>query len=199
MKEEEPHKALRGRLKSIGIFAFIIIAVFGVAILLTKKDSSVNPNPPKQSHPATRRPAPDFTLSGLDGKTVRLTDYKGKVVLLNIWATWCPSCVEEMPSMEKLYKELRGEHFEILGVSIDESGAKAVAPFMQKYKLSFPTLVDPGGRAVQSLYRITGVPESFLVDKEGNIAQVIIGPTDWATPEAIRYFKHLIQEPPQTG
>jgi cytochrome c biogenesis protein CcmG/thiol:disulfide interchange protein DsbE len=193
--KEEPHKTSRGPLKSIGIFALIIIAVFGVAILLTRKDSSIDP--PKQSHPATRRPAPDFTLSGLDGKTVRLTDYKGKVVLLNIWATWCPSCVEEMPSMEKLYKELKGENFEILGVSIDESGAKVVVPFMQKYNLSFPTLVDPGGRAVQGLYRITGVPESFLVDKEGNIAQVIIGPTDWATPEAIGYFKHLIQEPRQ--
>jgi peroxiredoxin len=197
MKEEESHKSSKVNLKSIGIFALIIIAVFGVAMLLTRKDSSLNP--PKQSRPATRRPAPNFTLPGLDGKTVQLADYRGKVVLLNIWATWCPSCVEEMPSMEKLYNELKGEYFEILTISIDESGDKAVVPFMQKYKLTFPTLLDPGGKTVQRLYRITGVPESFLVDKEGNIAQVIIGPTDWSTPEAVSYFKHLIQEPRQTG
>jgi peroxiredoxin len=197
MKEEESRKPSKVSLKSIGVFALIIIAVFGVAMLLSRNDSSLNP--PKQSRPATRRPAPNFTLSGLDGKTVQLDDYKGKVVLLNIWATWCPSCVEEMPSMEKLYKELKGEYFEILTISIDESGAQTVVPFMQKYKLTFPTLLDPGGKTVQRLYRVTGVPESFLVDKEGNIAQVIIGPTDWAAPEAIGHFKLLIQEPRQAG
>jgi peroxiredoxin len=196
MEQKENRKASRGSFKSISIFVFIIVVIFAVAILLTRKESSVNI--PEQSRPGTRRPAPNFTLPGLDGKMVSLTDYKGKVVLLNIWATWCPSCVEEMPSMEKLYKELKREDFEILAVSIDESGAKAVAPFMQKYKLSFPTLVDSGGKVIQRLYRVTGVPESFIVDKEGNIEQIIIGPTDWATPEAIRFFRSLIQKPRQT-
>jgi cytochrome c biogenesis protein CcmG, thiol:disulfide interchange protein DsbE len=192
MEEKGVLKASEGRFKSIGIFALIIAAVFVVAVLLARKDSSLNL--PKQLPPDTRRPAPNFTLPGLDGKMVNLTDYKGKVVLLNIWATWCPSCVEEMPSMEKLYKELKGDDFEILAVSIDESGTKSVVPFMQKYKLSFPTLIDSGGEVARRFYRVTGVPESFIINKEGNIEQVIIGPTDWAAPETISYFKNLIRK-----
>jgi cytochrome c biogenesis protein CcmG/thiol:disulfide interchange protein DsbE len=92
------------------------------------------------------------------------------VVLLNIWATWCPPCVEEMPSMEKLHQELKDDGFEILAVSIDVSGAKAVIPFMKKHKLSFPALTDTKG-AIKSLYQTTGVPESFIIDKDGIIVE----------------------------
>jgi len=137
-------------------------------------------------------PAPNFTMPGLDGKTASLTDYRGKVVLLNIWATWCPPCVEEMPSMEKLHQELKDEGFEILAVSIDVSGAKTVIPFMKKHKLSFPALIDTKG-VIKSLYQTTGVPESFIIDKDGIIAEKVIGPRDWATSGAIRYFRNLIQ------
>ena len=137
-------------------------------------------------------PAPSFTLPGLDGKMVSLADYKGKVVLLNIWATWCPPCVEEMPSMEKLHQELKGETLEILAVSIDVSGANTVIPFMKKHKLSFPALTDTNG-AIKNLYKTTGVPESFIIDKDGVIVEKIIGPRDWATPGAISYFRSLIQ------
>jgi thiol-disulfide isomerase/thioredoxin len=125
---------------------------------------------------------------------VNLSDYRGKVVFLNIWATWCPPCREEMPSMEKLYRELRGESFEILAVSIDALGAKAVAPFMKEYRLSFPALLDPQG-TVQQLYGTTGIPESFIIDKKGIIAEKIIGARNWATPEVIRFFRNLIQKP----
>jgi thiol-disulfide isomerase/thioredoxin len=125
---------------------------------------------------------------------VSLSDYRGKVVFLNIWATWCPPCREEMPSMEKLYRELRGEGFEILAVSIDALGAKAVAPFMKEYRLSFPALLDPEG-TVQQLYGTTGIPESFIIDKKGIIAEKIIGARNWATPEVIRFFRNLIQKP----
>jgi cytochrome c biogenesis protein CcmG, thiol:disulfide interchange protein DsbE len=195
MEEKEARKTSKGTFKAIALFVIIIIAAFAVAIFLKNKDSSLKL--PEQSQGTTKRPAPNFTLPGLDGKMSSLADYRGKVVLLNIWATWCPSCVEEMPSMEDLYKRLKSPDFEILTVSIDESGAQAVLPFMQKFKLTFPTLVDPGGKTVQRLYRITGVPESFIIGKGGNIEKVVIGPTDWATPEAIRFFKNLIEAPQQ--
>ena len=94
--------------------------------------------------------------------------------------------------MEKLHIELKDEGFEILAVSIDESGAEAVLPFMKKHKLSFPALTDPKG-AMKKLYRIIGVPESFIIDKDGIIVEEIIGPRDWVTPGAIRYFRNLIQ------
>lgn len=173
------------------LFLVFIVIIFAVIILLQEKDALFNLPPKSRLQPGL--PAPDFVFPGLDSKTVGLADYKGKVVFLNIWATWCPPCREEMPSMEKLYKELKGEDFEILAVSIDASGAKAVAPFMREYHLSFPVLLDPEG-TMKTLYGTTGVPESFIIDKEGRIEQIIIGPMDWATPDVVHFFRDLIQK-----
>jgi peroxiredoxin len=136
--------------------------------------------------------APDITYPGLDGKKVSLSDYRGKVVFVNIWATWCPPCVEEMPSMQKLYQKLKSENFEILAVSIDSQGAKVVAPFMKKYKLTFPVLIDSMG-TIKRIYKATGVPESYIIDKDGIIVEKTIGPRDWATPDAISFFQNLLQ------
>ena len=94
--------------------------------------------------------------------------------------------------MEKLYQELKDEGFEILAVSVDESGAKEVIPFMKKHKLSFLALTDIKGD-VKSLYQTTGVPESFIIGKDGIIVEKVIGPRDWATPGAIRFFRNLIR------
>ena len=139
-------------------------------------------------------PAPDFTLPGLDGKKVSLSDYRGKVVFVNIWATWCPPCVEEMPSMQNLYQKLKSENFEIMAVSIDSQGAKVVAPFMKKYKLTFPALIDSMGTS-KRIYKTTGVPESYIIDKDGILAKKVIGPLDWSQPDILRLFRDLIQRP----
>ncbi len=139
-------------------------------------------------------PVPDFTYPGLDGKKVSLSDYRGKVVFVNIWATWCPPCVEEMPSMQKLYQKLKGENFEILAVSIDSKGAKVVAPFMKKYKLTFPALLDYMG-TVKRIYKTTGVPESYIIDKDGILIKKVLGPLDWSQPDILRLFRDLIQKP----
>jgi peroxiredoxin len=187
---EEIQKVRRLNLQSITLIFLIIVGV-GIIVLLQTKDSSFNIT--GQPRLGKGVPAPNFTFPDLDGKMVSLTDYKGKVVLLNIWATWCLPCVEEMPSMEKLYQELKDESFEILAVSIDESGVKAVLPFMKKHKLSFPALIDAAG-AMKSLYQATGVPESFIVDKDGIIVEKVIGPRDWAAPGTIRFFQKLIQK-----
>jgi len=174
------------------LLIFLVIVGVGVIVLLQTKDSSFNLSG-KQPRLGKGLSAPDFTLPDLDGKMVSLAGYKGNVVLLNIWATWCPPCVEEMPSMEKLHQELKDEAFEILAVSLDASGGKAVIPFMKKHKLSFPALTDTEG-ALKSLYQTTGVPESFIIDKNGIIVEKIIGPRDWATPGAISSFRNLIRK-----
>jgi peroxiredoxin len=189
MYEDEIQKGRRTHLHTIAII-FLIVCGIGIIILLQTKDVSFNP--PRNSRLKKSPPAPNFTLPDVDGKMVSLADYKGRVVLLNIWATWCPPCVDEMPSMEKLYQELTGEGFEILAVSIDESGAKTVRPFMKKHRLSFPALIDSKG-FITSLYQTTGVPESFIVDKDGIIVEKVIGPRDWAAPGAIRFFRNLIR------
>jgi len=136
--------------------------------------------------------APDFTFPGLDGRMISLSDHKGKVVLVNIWATWCSPCVDEMPSMEKLYQEFKDDNLEILAVSIDALGAKVVGPFMQKYNLTFPALLDPEGTIRQS-YQVTGVPESFIIDQQGVLAKKIIGAADWSSPGVLSFFRNLLQ------
>ena len=172
------------------LLIFMIIAGVGIIVLLQTKDASFDPS---QAHRTRNRvPAPKFALPDLAGKMVSLADFKGKVVLLNIWATWCPPCVAEMPSMETLYQELKDEDFEIIAVSIDESGSDVVAPFMKKHKLSFPALTDTQG-TTKNLYQTTGVPESFIIDKDGIIVEKVIGPREWASPGAINYFRTLIQ------
>jgi peroxiredoxin len=108
--------------------------------------------------------AQDFGLPNLRGDYVRLSDYRGKVVFLNIWATWCPPCREEMPSMESLYQRLKGRDFEMLAVSIDREGEKVVRPFAAKYGLTFPALLDPDSKTSR-LCGLTGIPESFIIDK----------------------------------
>jgi peroxiredoxin len=190
MEQRKTQKTFRFDYRSITLL-FLILIMIGVFVLLFKgEDSFLNLSTTPSLRPNLR--APNFTFPGLDGKMVSLTDYKGKVVLLNIWATWCPPCVEEMPSMEKLYRELKGEEFEILAVSIDALAAKAVAPFVKKHNLSFPVLLNPDGTML-NLYGTTGVPESFVIDKKGNIEEIIIGSRDWATLEVIRLFRNLMK------
>jgi peroxiredoxin len=174
------------------ILVVLLIAGLLVLLLLNRKKSY--DNSVEQAGIKIGLPAPDFTFPGIDGKMVSLSDYRGKVVLVNIWATWCPPCVHEMPSMEKLYQKLRGEDFEILAVSIDSLGVKAVAPFMKKYKLTFPALIDSAG-TIRIDYRTTGVPESFIINKDGILVKKFIGPLDWAQPEVLRFFRDLIQKP----
>jgi peroxiredoxin len=178
-------------MKSKILLILLVIVGVGIIVLLQTKDSSFNLSGKPRLGKGV--PAPDFTLPGLDGKKISIAEYKGKVIFLNIWATWCPPCVEEMPSMEKLYQKLKGESFEILAVSIDVSGSESVLPFMKKHKLSFPALLDTKGD-IKSLYQTTGVPESFIIDKEGIIVEKIIGPRDWASPGAIRSIRNLIQK-----
>jgi peroxiredoxin len=171
------------------VLLFLAISGFSILFLLKQNNSYLNFSPLK-----TGLPAPNFTFPGLDGKTVSLSDYRGHIVLVNVWATWCPPCVDEMPSMERLYQALKGEKFEILAVSIDSLGIKAVAPFMKQYNLSFPALMDPDG-TIKNLYQTTGVPESFIIDQDGILIHKIIGPRDWARPEIIGFFRNLLQKP----
>jgi peroxiredoxin len=169
---------------------FLLIVGIGIIVLLQTKDSM---NLTGKARLGKGAKAPDFTLPGLDGEMVRLADQKGKVVFLNIWATWCPPCVQEMPSMEKLYQQLKGEDFEILAVSIDKKGVEAVLPFMKKHNLSFTALID-SKESLKYKYQTTGVPETFIIDRNGIIVEKVIGPRDWATPDAIGFLRNLIQK-----
>jgi peroxiredoxin len=135
--------------------------------------------------------APDFTVPDLSGQVVRLSAYRGRVVLVNVWATWCPPCREEMPSMERLHERLKDRGFVLLAVSQDEGPIAGVKAFVEQMKLTFPVLVDPDGE-VGRKYGIWGFPESFLVDRDGRIVERVIGPRDWSAPDQIARIEGLL-------
>lgn len=136
--------------------------------------------------------APDFSLLDLDGMLRRLSDYRGKVVLLNFWSTWCTPCREEMPSMQRAYERLRKKGFEILAVSLNVEGKPPVEAFMKELKLSFPALLDPKKEAGR-LYRIYALPTTFLLEKDGRIAYKLIGVKEWDDPDSLRLLEDLLQ------
>lgn len=140
-------------------------------------------------------PAPDFTLPDLEGRLHSLSSLRGSVVFLNLWATWCPPCRTEMPSMEELHRRLKDKGLVVLAVSEDTDVA-AVAAFARELGLSFPVLLDPDGR-LPPRYGITGYPETFIIDREGNVLKHHVGPADWASPESLRYFTALLEQPAQ--
>jgi peroxiredoxin len=172
----------------------VFLAIAGGLALLLLHRSKPNFKGVTQVPIKVGLPAPDFTFPDTHGKMISLSDYRDKVVLINIWATWCPPCVDEMPSMEKLYQKLKGEKFEILAVSVDTSGLKVVDLFIKTHQLTFPVLIDSAG-TIGAAYATTGIPESFIVNKKGILIKKIIGPLDWIQPEVLRFFHDLMQKP----
>lgn len=135
--------------------------------------------------------APDFTLKNLGGEPVSLSQYRGKVVLLNFWASWCPPCKAEMPSMERLQEVFGDKDFIILAVNVEADGPELVPAFLEKNPYTFPVLYDNKG-VVQQLYSVFKFPESFIIGKDGKIVQKVVGSIDWASPGALDFFNSLM-------
>jgi len=135
--------------------------------------------------------APDFAVTDLDGRAVRLSALRGRVVLLNLWTTWCAPCREEMPSLDRLQARMRDRAFTLLAVSQDEEGRRAVEAFLQQTRLSFPVYLDPEHR-VGDRYEVWGYPETFVIDQNGVVVERVIGPRDWASAQSIAQLEALI-------
>jgi peroxiredoxin len=170
------------------VVVVVLIAVVGLLLLslLTREGSRGT----KIIHEGDR--APEFRLQAMDGRTVSLADFRGKVVMVHFWATWCPPCVEEMPMLEQLYRSTRSTDFEILAVSVDEGGADAVAEFVQRNGLSLPVLLD-SRRSVAGLYGTFKFPETYIVDRRGIVGYKVIGPSDWTAPANMDVIRGLIR------
>jgi len=133
----------------------------------------------------------DFSLSLLDGENTTLSSYNGQVVVLNFWATWCPPCRDEMPSMETLYQRYKNQGLEMLAVNLREN-KNTVQQFIQRYNYTFPIPLDLDGR-VGSRYGITSIPTTYIIDKEGKIIGRIIGSIHWDTPQVFALFDALLK------
>ncbi|MEK6744006.1 MAG: TlpA disulfide reductase family protein [Nitrospirota bacterium] len=135
--------------------------------------------------------APEFRLLSLEGKEISLSSYRGKVVMVHFWATWCPPCVEELPTLERLHRAYFGKNLEILAVSVDEGGAGAVGQFMQRNKFALPVLLNPDQSVARS-YGTLKFPETYLVDREGIVRKKIIGAADWMSPAAHEIIQNMV-------
>jgi peroxiredoxin len=137
-------------------------------------------------------PAPNFQLRDLNGHLITLSDLRGKVVLLNFWATWCGPCRVEMPTMEQLYRMFPRKDFDILAVSIDAQGVAVTRPFQEEYHLTFPILHDADYR-VGLMYGARSLPMTFLVDRQGVVRHQIFGARDWGASEAQQLVQMLMK------
>jgi cytochrome c biogenesis protein CcmG, thiol:disulfide interchange protein DsbE len=141
--------------------------------------------------------APDFNASTLGAApaTYHMTKYRGDVVLLNVWATWCPPCVVEMPSIEHLYHDYGPQGLKVVAISIDDAGTDStIRAFARDHGLTFEILHDPTG-AIEKDYQTTGVPETFVIGKDGVIRKKIIGANDWNDQGDRALIAQLLKEP----
>ena len=149
-----------------------------------------------QQPPATRAKvgaeAPDFTLKDMQGNAVTLSQYRGKVVFLNFWASWCPPCREEMPSMERLHEVYAGRDFVMLAVNVEQD-INDVRAFLQRSPHTFPILLDADARA-QGLYGVYRFPETFLIDKSGIIVEHYLGARDWSSVDFLGKINAMLKE-----
>jgi peroxiredoxin len=147
---------------------------------------------PKLEEMKDRSAAPDFTLSDPSGKKVSLKDYRGKIVFLNFWATWCGPCRTEMPAMDRLYREFKGKDFEMLAVNVKEKGDDALK-FMKELKIGYPVALDQDGE-VGLLYGAWALPTTYLIDRKGQVLARMWGPADWHSTSARNLIKSLIEQ-----
>ncbi|MEX2642982.1 MAG: TlpA disulfide reductase family protein [Acetobacterales bacterium] len=137
--------------------------------------------------------APEASFQDGDGETRRLSEFRGRLVLVNLWATWCAPCVREMPSLDALQAELAGEGLTVLPVSLDRGGAQVVRPFYEEHGLeNLPVLADRTGGLFRT-FAVRGVPTSVLIGREGQVLGRLEGDADWHSPEALALVRHFLE------
>jgi peroxiredoxin len=157
-------KLVRNGARPLAVLVFAAVAVIGATAAW--------------GMPGKGEKAPDFSLTDLSGKQANLKDYRCKVVMINFWATWCPPCRDEMPSMERLYKTYRDKGFVLVAVSADRGGKMPVQSFVDEYNLTFPILLDPSLDAARK-FGVRGIPMTFIVNGDGVIKEIVPGAKDW--------------------
>lgn len=143
-------------------------------------------------------PAPAFRLSGLGSQPVKLADYHGRFLLLNFWATWCPPCIQEMPSMERLHQRLTGRGLAVLAISQDSEDREHVQEFVRRLKLNFPVALDPE-QTVGESYGVHDLPSTFLISPDGTVIAAVKGGLDWDSPAAVEFIEHYLDARPQVS
>ena len=161
--------------------ALLGTVTFFLALTLTACYSGTRP-------PHIGTSAPDFTVQDSDRK-VSLDEFRGKIVVLNFWATWCPPCVDEMPSLVQMQQKMKGKGVEVLAISVD-ADQNAYQNFLKNYKVDLLTVRDPNQKS-NNLYGTFKFPETYVIDRQGILRRKFIGPIDWGQPEIVDYLGKL--------
>jgi cytochrome c biogenesis protein CcmG, thiol:disulfide interchange protein DsbE len=175
------------------IVYYIVVRLCSLALLLT----AVGFTACYSSKPSSiQTPAPDFTVKDSD-RSVTLSQLRGKIVVLNFWATWCPPCVEEMPSLVQLQKKLQGKDVTVLAVSVDDD-SEAYHKFLKDHSIDLLTVREGGARSdtgvispVSNMYGTYKIPESYIIDRNGTIRRKFVGSVDWSQAEIVEYLSRL--------
>lgn len=167
----------------------LIIIIAGILIVFF----AVRPTyPPKLAEIGSE--LPDFELAGPDDSRIRLSEMKGSVVFVNFWATWCASCLDELPSIERLHRSFAGDGRLRVVTILFKDNMNTASRFMMQNGYSFPVYFSKDESAAKS-FGITGVPETFIIDKKGILRDKVIGPAEWDSPQALQAFLSLVNEP----
>src|SRR2546426_9103713 len=179
------------RARARGVRAVVLFLALGVVAPASVSAAApfaelalIRPSRPTAAH--------EFTVPGLTGGPIALRDLRGEVVFLNFWATWCPPCKQEMPSMERLYRRYKDRGFTVLAVSIDTADATTVAHFVKHLSLTFPIGLDPK-MGIANRYTVRGLPSSFLLDRNGTMVAVAMGPREWDGTAARAVIESLLK------
>ena len=191
----------RSSLLKLYVLFFILVAAAGTGFYLFHTRYSAHAGSPELEldrllgnngivkMPHATQPV-EIQLDDISGNSVSLSQFRGKIVFLNFWATWCPTCVVEMPSMERLHRRLKDRDFVMVAVNLKENRGQ-VKSFFEKYKLSFTTLLDTGGEVAYGL-AVNALPTTFVLDRAGRIIGMALGPREWDHQASIELFEFLI-------
>lgn len=178
------------------VAAFVVLIGITLVALTGHRGARLAPSNSEESESdrtvAAGSQAANFKLETLDGRTVSLESLRGKVIFLNVWATWCGPCREEMPSMQTLYDDFKGnKDFVMLAVNEDVKGRSVVAPYVEKNGFHFTILLDPENK-ISETYDMSGVPETFIIDRKGQIVAHHMGAFDWSRPDVRDALQQLL-------
>jgi len=177
---------------------FITLVVLGILILSSGEKGKIKSGVDTKQANSIREGiyegeiAPDFTLKDLNGVEKSLKEFRGKVVLLNFWATWCSPCRIEIPSMVELYKKYKDRGLEIIGVNLDKLGKSDVEKFSLEHKINFPVLLNPSGN-IAALYGVVALPTTVFLDRNGKIKGRISGAVDWTAEANLKTVELLLE------
>lgn len=176
---------MRNYVKYSGIVPVLLVLLVTALLLISCSNE-------KEKKAEIGKPAPNFTLTDLQGNEWQLTDLRGKVIFINFWATWCPPCVEEMPDMEALNKKMANAPFKMITI-LSNDRPDFAAQMVKKIGATFSVLIDPDS-LVGNQYGLTGVPETFIIDPQGILRKKFLGPRPWNSQEAMDMLGHYMSQ-----